>query len=46
VSEIEDSAVLKNCMSESKQKRREKCESKQKRIEKYKEQEKIVRDTQ
>ena len=36
VSETEDSAVLENCVSESKQKRREK----------YREQEKIVRDTQ
>ena len=36
VSQTEDSAVLENCVSESKQKRREK----------YREQEKIVRDTQ
>ena len=36
VSQTEDNAVLENCMSESKQKRREK----------YREQEKIVRDTQ
>ena len=36
MSETEDSAVLENSVSESKQKRREK----------YREQEKIVRDTQ